>query len=175
MNRARWPEVTERVRKMIESGDLGPGDITPPASELAIMTGVSQAVCRKAVLMMACSGELEPAASRAGRPRVPGGDGPGPAERALSAALIAARDALNLTQEQLADLAGLSETTVHLAETGRVRGQRPGTWARLDRATCSDGALARMHADWQASRNSGTGPSPQAPSRSSTADTDGRE
>jgi hypothetical protein len=135
---------------MIAAGDLAPGDLTPTAVALSEMTGASARTCRKAVLRMARSGELDPPPSRSGRPRVPGGDGPGPRERELSAALVAARTALSLTQDQLAGIAGLSWTAVHLAETGRFRNQGPGVWARLDRATYSDGLLVRLHAAWQA-------------------------
>jgi hypothetical protein len=145
-----WPRVADAVRAMIAAGDLAPGDLTPAATDLSALTGASAQTCRKAVMIMARSGELDPPASRAGRPRVPGGDGPGPAERELSAALTAARVALSLTQVQLAGLAGLSWTAVHLAETGRFRSQGPEVWARLDRATYSDGHLVRAHAAWQA-------------------------
>jgi DNA-binding transcriptional MocR family regulator len=150
VNAVLWPRVADTVRKMIAAGDLAPGDLTPTAVALSDLTGASAQTCRKAVLIMARKGELVPPPSRSGRPRVPGGDGPGPRERELSAALVAAREALSLTQDQLAGLAGMSWTTVHLAETGRFQSQGPEVWARLDRATYSDGLLVRMHAAWQA-------------------------
>ena len=165
----RWPEVAEVVRKMIEAGELKPGDITPPATGLSALTGAHSDTCRKALLHMTRDGELDPPMSRSGRPRVPGGDGPGPAERELAAALAAARRAAGLTQKQLAERAGLSPAAIYWAETGRFRRPAPSKWARLDRAAKAGGKVMRLHADWQASRNSGTGPSPQAPSQSSTA------
>lgn len=157
MKRARWPEAAEAVRDLVRSGKLRPGDLTPTATELSVMTGVSAQTCRKAVLMMARKGELVPAPSPAGRPRVPGGDCPGPAELALSGALIGARKALRLSQAQLAEAAGLSVTAVHHAETGRFREQSARAWALLDRATLSGGRLVRMHAAWQAGLPAGSG------------------
>lgn len=153
MNRVRWVEVAEVVQKMIEAGELQPGDLTPTAVSLSALTGAHRETCRKALLMMARSGELDPPVSRSGRPRVPGGDGPGPAERQLAAALVAARRAARLTQEELAERAGLSVATLHCAETGRFRRPALRTWARLDRAAGAGGELLRMHGAWQASRN----------------------
>jgi DNA-binding FadR family transcriptional regulator len=136
---------------MIADGTLKPGDLTPAATALADLTGAARATCRKAVLLMAEHGELVPPLSRGGRPRVPGGDSPGPAALALAAALAVARETAGLTQAQLAERAGLSVSVVHYAETGLFRRPTPQEWARLDRATSADGKLVEAFAAWQAS------------------------
>ena len=149
VNRERWPEAAEAVRKMIKSGKLQPGDLTPAASTLSVLTGTHKRTCRKALLIMAARGELAPPLSPRGRPRVPGGDSPGTATLALSAALAAARKAAGLTQEQLAERAGLSATIISDAERGHFRRSSAERWARLDQAAGARGRLVRMHAAWQ--------------------------
>jgi len=146
-----WPAAARAVRTMIRDGTLKPGDLLPSARALSARTGISAYACRKAVLIMARKGELVPPASRSGRPRVPGGNGPGQAELELSAALAGVRRSRGLTQEDLAGRSGLSLTTVVHAETGRLGSTGAHAWARLDRALGAGGRLARMHADWQAS------------------------
>jgi DNA-binding transcriptional MocR family regulator len=149
VKRARWPEVARVVTEMIASGKLAPGATAPSATFLEDMTGVHRSTCRRALLRLVRDGVLDPPASRSGMPRVPGGGGPGPAERALSAMLARTRRAIGLTQEQLALAAGLSVTTVGHAETGRLY-HTPATWARLDAALGAEGRLVRAHAAWQA-------------------------
>jgi DNA-binding transcriptional MocR family regulator len=152
VNRVRWVEAAEMVRKMIKAGEILPGDLAPSAVELAGRTGVSRATCRKALLMMAKQGELLPPVSRASRPRVPGGEPPDRTVLKLSSALATARRAAGLTQAQLAERAGLSTWSVHSAETAEFRRPAPERWAKLDQAAGAGGELVRMHADWQASR-----------------------
>jgi DNA-binding FadR family transcriptional regulator len=151
MRAALWPQAARAVKGMIEDGTLKPGDLVPSARALSEAAGMSRYVYSRALQVLVRDGVLDPPVSRSGRPRVPGGDGPGTAERELSAALAGARRAAGLPQSQLAERAGLSATTVHHAETGRFQRQTPETWARLDRAARTAGRLARMHAAWQAS------------------------
>lgn len=136
--------VADAVRKMIANGTLGPGDFTPAASALAAVTGACVAYCERALRLLVTDGTLVRPASRAGRPRVPGGDGPGPAERAMLEALGEARRAAGLTQEELAALAGLSADTVSRAEKGRGP-LSAATWAKLDKALDAGGDLTRVH------------------------------
>ena len=135
---------------MIKSGKLQPGDLTPAASTLATLTGTHKRTCRKALLIMAARGELAPPLSPGGRPRVPGGDSPGTATLALSAALAAARKAAGLTQEQLAERAGLSATIISDAERGHFRRPSAERWARLDQAAGAAGTLVQAFAEWRA-------------------------
>jgi DNA-binding XRE family transcriptional regulator len=149
---ALWPDAAKVIRGMIEDGTLKPGDIVPSPKALAAAAGRSPYVYRRALAQLARDGELEPPVSRTGRCRVPGGEGgPSRAERDLSVALAEARRATGLTQAQFAKRAGLSTTTVHHAETGRLRNQTPQVWARLDVTAGAQGRLIRMHAEWQAS------------------------
>jgi Helix-turn-helix domain len=137
-------EAADAVRKMIASGELAPGGFAPRAPALSAATGTCLAYCQRALRLLVEDGTLVLPASRSGRPRVPGGGGPGPAERAMAAALGAARRAAGLTQEELAAAAGLSVTAVSHAETGQVR-LSPAAWARLDDAAGAGGALVRAH------------------------------
>ena len=143
VNRNRWPDAAEAVRNMIASGELKPGDLTPSARTLSALTGAARATCRKALLLMSEQGELVPPLSRGGRPRVPGGDSPGPSALALAAALAAAREAAGLTQVQLAERTGVSVSALHYAETGLFRRPTPEEWATLDQATSADGSTPR--------------------------------
>lgn len=144
-----WPHAARAVRRMIKDGTLKPGDLVPTARSLSVASGMSRYAYSRALQVLVRDGILDPPASRHGRPRVPGGDGPTPAERELSAALAAAREAAGLTQPQFAELAGVSATTVHHAETARFRKMTAQTWARLDLAAGARGRLVRMHAAWQ--------------------------
>jgi DNA-binding transcriptional regulator YhcF (GntR family) len=142
--RPRWPQAAAAVTAMIADGTLKPGDRAPTALSLAAALGLSAVTCRKAVLELARKGILDPPVSRSGRPRVPGGAGPGLRSRGMSAALATARRDAGLTQEQLAQRAGLTLYTVRHAESGRRCST--AAWALLDRAAGARGKLVRMRA-----------------------------
>jgi transcriptional regulator with XRE-family HTH domain len=71
------------------------------------------------------------------------------AASALSGELAARRRAADLTQPQLADLVGLSVTTVAHAETGRLWQSRH-FWERADKALGAEGALLALHDAYRA-------------------------
>jgi transcriptional regulator with XRE-family HTH domain len=139
---ARWPEAAAVVREMIADGSLGPGDLAPSALFLAARTGACEDTCRKGLRLLVEAGVLDAAVSRSGRPRVPGGDGPGQGERILAAALARMRRDAGLTQAELARKAGVKLTSVGRAEAGRLP-RSPQVWARLDTALGAGGLLAR--------------------------------
>jgi DNA-binding XRE family transcriptional regulator len=139
---ARWPAAAAVVREMIADGSLRPGDIAPSALSLSARTGACEDTCRKALRRLTEAGVLDAAVSRSGRPRVPGGDGPGPVERLLAAALARMRRDAGLTQAELARKAGVTLTSVGRAESG-VLPRSPEIWARLDTALGAGGLLAR--------------------------------
>jgi hypothetical protein len=109
-----------------------------------------------------------PGPSRNARPRVADPAAPAlerdlaDAARALSAGLAARRHAAGLTQAELAELAGVSVTTVGHAETGRTWQSRR-FWERADAALRAAGDLLRLHDAYRAAS------SPQQGQRS-TAD-----
>ena len=49
MSETRWKEITERYRRDIESGKLGPGDRIPTDAALAALHGISRATAHKAL------------------------------------------------------------------------------------------------------------------------------
>jgi hypothetical protein len=119
---------------------------------LARATGFSTLTCRKGLRILIRDGVLVPGVSPNARPRVPaagehdsaGAVGAGAAGRNLSAALAARRHAAGLTQTQLAEMAGVSVTTLGHAETGRLWQSRR-FWEHADKALCADGALLELH------------------------------
>jgi DNA-binding XRE family transcriptional regulator len=136
------------VRAQIAEGTLPPGALAPSGAMLARMTGYSTPTCRHALRALIADGTLAPGISANARPRVPATEHDGEtladAKRALSTALSAYRRAAGLTQPQLADLVGMSVTTIGHAETGRTWQSRP-FWELADKALNAGGELLRLH------------------------------
>lgn len=144
--------VIALVRDMIADGTLLPGAPVPPATELARKTGYCSLTCRKALRVLLEEGTLTRGASPTARLRVAttvgGAVRPGVALRApLSAALAARRHAAGLLQPELAEVLGVSLTTVGHAETGRLW-QARDFWVRADREL--GGGLLRKYDQHQA-------------------------
>jgi hypothetical protein len=136
--------VIDLVRDMIKDGTLLPGAPVPPATELAGKAGCGPLTCRRALRLLVADGTLAHGASPTARLRVAAAGGTGSvAPRApLSAALAARRHAAGLLQPELAELLGVSLTTVGHAETGRLW-QARDFWVRADREL--GGGLLRMY------------------------------
>jgi DNA-binding XRE family transcriptional regulator len=136
------------VRAQVAEGTLPPGALAPSGAMLARMTGYSALTCRRALRVLIADGTLAAGVSGNARPRVPATEHNGQtladAKRALSTALSAYRRAAGLTQSQLAELVGMSVTTVGHAETGRTWQSRP-FWELADKALNADGELLRLH------------------------------
>jgi GntR family transcriptional regulator / MocR family aminotransferase len=136
------------VRAQVAEGTLPPGALAPSGAMLARMTGYSTLTCRRALRVLIADGTLVAGVSGNARPRVPATEHHGQtladAKRALSKALSAHRRAAGLTQPQLADLVGMSVTTVGHAETGRTWQSRP-FWELADKALSAGGELLRLH------------------------------
>jgi hypothetical protein len=148
----RYLQAAALVQGQIEDGILIPGAPAPSGALLARATGFSTLTCRKALRILIRDGVLVPGASPNARPRVPaagehdsaGTVGARAAGHNLSAALAARRHAAGLTQTQLAEMAGVSVTTLGHAETGRLWQSRR-FWEHADKALCADGALLELH------------------------------
>lgn len=150
-----------RVREMIAAGTLKPGAPVPSAAALAKATGYSQLTCRAALRRLAAEGALVPGVSSGARMRVrnpAGGTAAGVLLAALSRGLAERRHRAGLTQEQLAEKAGVTVTTVGHAETGRLWHSR-NFWVRADALLDGYGDLLRMFDDWRAV-NAGEAPGP---------------
>jgi DNA-binding XRE family transcriptional regulator len=135
------------VRDMIADGTLKPGAPAPSGAALAGKTGYSPITCRGALRSLLADGTLTRGVSPTARLRV--GTGRGAPHWPLSPALAARRRAVGLTQPQLADLLGVSLTTVGHAETGRLWQARE-FWQRADRVLGAAGALLDMYDEQQA-------------------------
>jgi DNA-binding transcriptional regulator YhcF (GntR family) len=149
----RYQKVAAIVREQLAGGVLAPGAPAPSAAALARVTGYSGMTCRRALRALVADGVLVPGASPRARLRVPGyaeesSDG---AARALSACLVARRSAAGLTQPQLAELVGMSVTTVGHAETRRLWQSRV-FWERADQVLHADGELLRLHDAYRAAQ-----------------------
>jgi DNA-binding transcriptional regulator YhcF (GntR family) len=153
-----WPKylrVATRVRDQIAEGTLVPGECAPSGAMLARATGYSIVTCRKALRALLADGVLVSGSSRGARPRVPpctpsaDEQTATDAARALSTGLATRRRAAGLTQPQLADLVGLSATTIGHAETGRLWQSR-GFWELADKALSADGELLTLHDAYRA-------------------------
>jgi DNA-binding transcriptional regulator YhcF (GntR family) len=144
----KYQQIAALVRAQIADGILPPGAPAPSGAALSRMTDCSVLTCRRALRALIADGTLVPGVSRNARLRVPAADRHGQthaeAKRALSRALAEHRRAAGLTQPQLAELIGLSVTTVGHAETGRVWQSRP-FWELADKALDADGELLRLH------------------------------
>lgn len=151
----KYARVAAIIRAQIAGGVLLPGESVPSGAELSRVTGYSALTCRKALNKLIKAGVLVPGASPGARPRVPAravGTGErtlASAARALSAALSARRRAAGLTQPQLADIVGMSVTTIGHAETGRLWQSRR-FWERADEGLGAGGALLALHDDYRA-------------------------
>lgn len=147
----KYAQVAARLRAQIADGMLAPGESAPSGAQLARMTGYSVLTCRKALQTLIKDGALVPGPSPGARPRVPAPDGKGltSAARALSAALTAHRRAAGLTQPQLAEIIGVSVTTIGHAETARLWHAR-SFWKRADKELSAGGDLLRHHDAYRA-------------------------
>lgn len=141
--------VIALVRDMIADGTLLPGAPVPPATELARKTGYCPLTCRRAFRKLLADGTLAHGTSPTARLRVAtaGGTGSVAPRAPLSAALAARRHAAGLLQPELAEVLGVSLTTVGHAETGRLW-QARDFWVRADREL--GGGLLRMYDQHQA-------------------------
>ena len=141
------------VRGQIADGVLAPGASAPSGAKLAQMTGYSVLTCRRALQTLVEEGDLIAGISPSARPRVPSPTRPDltldDAKRELSAALADRRHALDLTQPQLAEIAGVSLTSIGHAETGRLWQGRP-FWESVDKVLNADGALLRLYEVYRA-------------------------
>jgi DNA-binding transcriptional regulator YhcF (GntR family) len=151
----KYLRVAAAIRRQIADGTLRPGQPAPSGAELSRVFGFSTLTCRKALRALIADGLLVPGPSRNARPRVADPAAPGldrdlaDAARALSAGLAARRHAAGLTQAELAELAGVSVTTVGHAETGRTWQSRR-FWDRADAALHAAGDLLRLHDAYRA-------------------------
>jgi DNA-binding transcriptional regulator YhcF (GntR family) len=142
----KYEKVAAMVRSLIADGVLLPGDFAPSSRKLARATGYADMTCRRGLRTLIKDGVLVPGATPSARPRVPGrvGENPHGAGRSLSAAFAARRRAAGLTQREVAELIGMSVTTVAHAETGRMWQSRD-FWERADKAVNADGELLALH------------------------------
>lgn len=151
----KYRRAAERVRAMVADGSLLPGQSAPSGAALARETGYSVLTCRKALRVLIKDGVLVPGATPSARPRVPA-HAAGfercrtDAARALSGTLAAFRRAAGLTQPQLADIIGMSVTTIGHAETGRLWQSRC-FWELADKAVSAGGELLALHDAYRSS------------------------
>jgi hypothetical protein len=154
-------QVIALVRGMIADGTLKPGDLAPTTAALARKTGFAAVTCQTALAALVADGTLMRGVSVGARLRVtkPGaGRIPQAPEVALSRMLAARRRAAGLTQPKLAELLGVSVTTVGHAETGRTW-QARGFWQCADDVLGCGGDLLRLH---DAYRGAGHGTAAEA-------------
>ena len=151
----KYEQVAADIRAQVANGSLAPGVPVPSGLALSRATGYSVLTCRRALGDLVRAGVLVPGASRNARPRVASLTPP-PSERsrasaasALSAALAARRRTAGLTQPQLAELVGMSVTTVGHAETGRLWQSRR-FWEHADKRLSADGELLALHDAYRA-------------------------
>ena len=148
MSVPKYAQVAADIRARIADGTLLPGQPAPSGAALAHATGYSDLTCRKALRTLIRDGVLVPGPSRNARPRVPartpGEQTAADAARTLSESLAAWRRAAGLTQVQLAEMVGLSVTTLGHAETGRLW-QARRFWERADKQLCAGGKLLTLH------------------------------
>jgi DNA-binding transcriptional regulator YhcF (GntR family)/DNA-binding XRE family transcriptional regulator len=151
----KYLRVAAVIRRQIADGSLRPGQPAPSGAELSRAFGFSTLTCRKALRALIAEGLLVPGPSPNARPRVADPQAPdlerdlAHAARALSAGLAGRRHAAGLTQAELAELAGVSVTTVGHAETGRTWQSRR-FWERADTALRAAGDLLRLHDAYRA-------------------------
>jgi hypothetical protein len=152
---SKYAQVAAIIRAQIADGALRPGEPVPSAAALSRATGYSTLTCRKGLGTLIKSGVLVPGASPGARPRVPGGtvaaseQPPAGAARSLSKELAARRRAAGLTQPGLAEIVGMSVTTIGHAETGRLWQSRH-FWENADKGLSAGGALLALHDAYRA-------------------------
>jgi hypothetical protein len=176
MSQPKYVQAAALIRGQINDGVLPPGAPAPSGAALARATGYSVLTCRKALRTLVREGVLVPGSSASARPRVPGAlssaeQGTARAGRALSAALAARRRAAGMTQPQLAELIGLSVTTLGHAETGRLWQSRC-FWEYADKAVSANGELLALH---DAYRAAAAPADPTAEAEGTTADAIGED
>jgi DNA-binding transcriptional regulator YhcF (GntR family) len=146
----KYAQVANRIRAQVADGILQPGEPAPSGAALSRVTGYSTLTCRKALAALVKEGVLVPGTSPNARPRIasaattPGEQSAAFAARALSAGLVSRRRAAGLTQPQLAELTGMSVTTVGHAETGRLWQSRR-FWEHADKELGAGGELLALH------------------------------
>jgi DNA-binding transcriptional regulator YhcF (GntR family) len=151
----KYEQVAAGIRAQVADGTLTPGAPAPSSLALSRATGYSVLTCRRALRDLIKAGVLVPGASPNARPRVasptplPTERARASAARALSAALAARRRAAGLTQPQLAEIVGMSVTTVGHAETGRLWQSRR-FWEQADKWLSADGELLALHDAYRA-------------------------
>jgi hypothetical protein len=151
----KYVRVAAIVRVQIEAGMLPAGALVPSGAALTRLTGFSTLNCRHALRTLIEDGVLVPGVGPCARPRVAPHD-PTPddrervtAVRALSTSLTGWRRAAGLTQRQLAEIIGMSVTTIGHAQTGRVWQSR-AFWERADKAVNAGGELLALHDAYRA-------------------------
>lgn len=148
MNVTKYAQVAADIRAQIADGTLLPGQPVPSGAALAHKTGYSVLTCRKGLRILMRDGVLVPGPSRNARPRVPARTSDertlADAARILSESLAASRRAAGLTQVQLAEMVGVSVTSIGHAETGRLWQSRR-FWERADKQLCAGGKLLALH------------------------------
>jgi DNA-binding transcriptional regulator YhcF (GntR family) len=151
----KYQRVAESIRAQIADGMLRPGEPAPSGAALARATGYSTLTCRKALSRLIKDGVLVSGTSPGARPRVPartptrGERTLASAARALSESLAARRCGAGLTQPQLAEMLGVSVTSVGHAETGRLWQSRR-FWEHVDKGLSADGELLALHDAYRA-------------------------
>jgi hypothetical protein len=154
VNVPKYQRVAANIRAQIADGMLIPGQPAPSGAALSRITGYSALTCRKALRILVRDGVLVPGTSPNARPRVPVPATPSEqiradAIRALSKALAVRRRAARLTQPELAEIIGMSVTTVGHAETGRLW-QGRHFWELVDKALSAGGELLALHDAYRA-------------------------
>jgi len=172
----KYARVAAAVRGQIADGTLRPGQPAPSGAALSRITGYSTLTCRRALRVLIADGVLAPGPSRNARPRVagppqsPAARDLASAARALATGLAARRRAKGLTQPELAELIGISVTTVGHAETGRLWQSRQ-FWEHADAVLGAGGDLLRLHDAYREAGASGAaGPEGKAGTARERAD-----
>lgn len=145
----KYMRVANNLRVQIAKGILLPGQSAPSGAALSRTTGYSVVTCRRALRTLIRDGVLVPGTSRNARPRVPSRSAPSQnslagAARILSTSLATLRRAAGMTQPQLAQIAGVSVTTIGHAETGRLWQSRR-FWENADKGLSADGKLLTLY------------------------------
>lgn len=145
----KYQQVAARIREQIADGTLLPGGSVPSGAALSRVTGYSALTCRKALRTLIRQGVLVAGPSENARPRVPSRSAPGSkvipnARHSLSTSLATLRRAAGLSQPQLAEILGVSVTTIGHAETGRLWQSRR-FWERADKGLNANGTLLALH------------------------------
>ena len=123
MAQFKYLQAAALVRDLIADGTLKPGSLAPSGAELARRTGYSVLTCRRALRVLAKTGELDPGLSPSSRPRVPDPDAPAAAtaralSRALENAILSGEyppGSRLPSQDRIAAEAGVSKHTVSAA------------------------------------------------------------